>query len=91
MGTTTPRSVLPTDWRTQLDAANRRIAELEGKISAQTEALRRLSVEGAGTEVVTQMLDVLNESLERASIYKQFIESRIAPTLGAAPDGEQHA
>jgi uncharacterized coiled-coil protein SlyX len=74
-----------------LEAANRRIAELESKISAQNEALRRLSAEGAGTQVVTRMLDVLNENLERASIYKRFIESRIAPTPGAAPDGEQRA
>jgi uncharacterized coiled-coil protein SlyX len=82
---------MPTDWRSQLDAANRRIAELESKISAQNEVLRRLSLEGAGTQVVTRMLDVLNENLERASIYKQFIESRIAPPSAAAPDSEQRA
>jgi uncharacterized coiled-coil protein SlyX len=91
MGTTAPRGAMPTDWNAQLEAANRRIAELEKKISVQNETLQRLSVEGAGTQAVTRMLDVLNQNLERASIYKQFIESRIGPTSGAARNGGQRA
>jgi len=89
MGTTTPRGVMPTDWNAQLEAANRRIAELESKISMQNEALQRLSAEGGGTQVVTRMLDVLKQNLERASIYKQFIETRIEPTPDAA-GGDEH-
>jgi hypothetical protein len=58
MGTTARRGVMPTDWNAQMEAANRRIAELQNKI-------------------VTRMLDVLKQSLERASIYKQFIETRL--------------
>jgi hypothetical protein len=66
-----------TDWNAQLEKANRHIAELETKITAQTDALRRLSWEGAGARMVTRMLDVLKESLERANIYKRFIETRL--------------
>jgi uncharacterized coiled-coil protein SlyX len=91
MGTTTPRGAVPTDWRTQLEAADRRIAELEKKISVQNETLQRLSVAGAGTQVVTRMLDVLKQNLERASIYKRFIETRIERPPKAPPDSEQRA
>ena len=67
MGTTTPRRVMPTDWKAQLEAANRRIAEIEGKVAVQHDTLQRLSAEGADTQAVTRMLDVLKQSLERAT------------------------
>ena len=57
----------------------------------QNEALERLSVEGGGTQIVTRMLDVLKQNPERASLYKQFIETRIEPAPDAAPDDEQGA
>ena len=91
MGTTTPRRVMPTDWKAQLEAANRRIAELEGKISVQNERLQRLPGEGAGTQAVTRMLDVLKQNLERTTIYKQFIETRLDQTPEAARDSGQLA
>jgi len=91
MGTTAPRRVMPTDWKAQLEAANRRIAELEGKVAAQHDTLQRLSGEGADTQGVTRMLDVLKQSLERATIYKQFIETRLDLTPAAARDGGQRA
>jgi uncharacterized coiled-coil protein SlyX len=83
MGTTAPRRVVPTDWKAQLEAVDRRIAELEGKVAIQQDAWKRLSGEGADTQVVTRMLDVLKQSLERATVYKRFIETR----LGETPDG----
>lgn len=89
MGTTTPQRVMPTDWKAQLEAANRRIAELEGKVAVQNDALQRLSGEGADTQGVTRMLDVLKQSLERATIYKQFIETRLGLTPEAARDSGQ--
>ena len=79
MGTTAPRRVMPTDWKAQLEAANRRIAELEGKVAVQQDTWKRLSGEGADTQVVTRMLDVLKQSLERATLYKRFIETRLDP------------
>jgi uncharacterized coiled-coil protein SlyX len=91
MGTTTPRRVMPTDWKAQLQAANRRIAELEGKISVQNERLQQLSGVGAGTQAVTRMLDVLKQNLERTTIYKQFIETRLDQTPDAASDSGQLA
>jgi uncharacterized coiled-coil protein SlyX len=87
MGTTTPRRVMPTDWKAQLEAANRRIAELEGKVAVQQDTWKRLSREGADTQVVTRMLDVLKQSLERATLYKRFIETRLDPPPGAPHDG----
>jgi uncharacterized coiled-coil protein SlyX len=91
MGTTTPRRVMPNDWKAQLQAANRRIAELEGKISVQNERLQQLSGVGAGTQAVTRMLDVLKQNLERTTIYKQFIETRLDQTPDAASDSGQLA
>lgn len=66
-----------TDWNAQLEKANRHIAELETKISAQNDALGRLSAEGGAARMVARMLDVLKQSLERANIYKRFIETRL--------------
>jgi hypothetical protein len=66
-----------TDWNAHLETAQRRIAEVEGKISVQREAMQRLSEQGADTGIVARMLHVLNESLERANIHKRFIESRV--------------
>jgi hypothetical protein len=66
-----------TDWNAQLEKANRHIAELENKISAQNDASRRLSAEGAAAPMVARMLDVLEQNLERANIYKRFIEARL--------------
>jgi uncharacterized coiled-coil protein SlyX len=80
MGTTARRGVMPTDWNAQMETANRRIAELQGKIVVQDDTLQRLSAEGADTQIVTRMLEVLKQSLERASIYKQFIETRLDRT-----------
>ena len=91
MGTTTPRRVMPTDWKAQLEAANRRIAEIEGKVAVQHDTLQRLSAEGADTQVVTRMLDVLKQSLERATVYKRFIETRLDLAPEAARDGGQRA
>ena len=91
MGTTTPRRVMPTDWKAQLEAANRRIAELEGKVAVQQDTWKRLSGEGADTQVVARMLDVLKQNLERATIYKQFIETRLDQTPDAASDSGQLA
>jgi uncharacterized coiled-coil protein SlyX len=91
MGTTAPRRVMPTDWKAQLEAANRRIAELEGKVAAQHDTLQRLSGEGADTQGVTRMLDVLKQSLERATIYKQFIETRLDRAPEAARDSGRPA
>jgi uncharacterized coiled-coil protein SlyX len=86
MGSTTPRRVMPTDWKAQLEAANRRIAELEGKVAVQQDTWKRLSGEGADTQVVTRMLGVLKQSLERATLYKRFIETRLDPTPDTAHD-----
>jgi uncharacterized coiled-coil protein SlyX len=80
MGTITPQGVMPTDWNVQLEAANRRVAELEHKIAVQDDALQRLSGEGADTQNVTRMLAVLKQNLERATLYKHFIETRLDPT-----------
>lgn len=80
MGTITPQGVMPTDWNVQLEAANRRVAELEHKIAVQDDALQRLSGEGADTQNITRMLAVLKQSLERATLYKHFIETRLDPT-----------
>jgi uncharacterized coiled-coil protein SlyX len=63
-----------------METANRRIAELQDKIAVQNETLQRLSGEGADAQIVARMLDVLKHSLERASIYKQFIETRLDRT-----------
>jgi hypothetical protein len=71
------RGAALTDWNAQLEKANRHITELETKISAQNDALRRLSGEGAAAPTVARMLDVLKQSLERANIYKRFIETRL--------------
>jgi hypothetical protein len=76
-----------TDWNEHLETANRRIAEIEDKISAQNEALQRLSGEGADTHIVSRMLDVLKQSLERANIHKRFIESRIDRMPASADQG----
>jgi hypothetical protein len=76
-----------TDWNDQLETASRRIAEIEGKISAQNDALQRLSGEGADTHIVTRMLDVLKQNLERANIHKRFIESRIDRMPASARQG----
>jgi uncharacterized coiled-coil protein SlyX len=73
-----------TDWNEHLETANRRIAEIENKITAQNDALQRLSGEGADIHIVTRMLDVLTQSLERANIHKRFIESRIERTPASA-------
>jgi uncharacterized coiled-coil protein SlyX len=91
MGTTAPRRVMPTDWKAQLEAANRRIAELEGKVAVQQDTWKRLSGEGADTQVVTRMLDVLKQSLERATLYKRFIETRLDPPPGGAQDSGPRA
>jgi uncharacterized coiled-coil protein SlyX len=88
MGTTARRSVMPTDWNAQMEAASRRIAELQDKIVVQDDTLQRLSAEGADTQIVTRMLDVLKQSLERASIYKQFIETRLDRTP-VRPSGQR--
>jgi uncharacterized coiled-coil protein SlyX len=80
MGTTTPQGAMPTDWNVQLEAANRRVAELEHKIAVQDDTLQRLSGEGADTQNVTRMLAVLKQNLERATLYKHFIETRLDPT-----------
>jgi uncharacterized coiled-coil protein SlyX len=80
MGTQTPQGVMPTDWKAQLEAANRRVAELEQKIGVQNDTLQRLSGEGADTQNVTRMLAVLKQNLERATLYKHFIETRLDPT-----------
>ena len=66
-----------TDWNAHLETAQRRIAEIEGKISVQKEAMQRLSAQGTDTGIVARMLQVLNDSLERANIHKRFIESRM--------------
>jgi hypothetical protein len=71
------RGAVLTDWNAQLEKANRHMAELEDKISAQDDALRQLSGEGAAAPMVARMLDVLKQSLERANIYKRFIEARL--------------
>jgi hypothetical protein len=71
------RGAALTDWNAQLEKANRHITELETKISAQNDALRRLSGEGAAAPMVARMLDVLKQSLERANIYQRFIETRL--------------
>jgi uncharacterized coiled-coil protein SlyX len=91
MGTIAPRRVVPTDWKAQLEAANRRIAELEGKVAVQQDTWKRLSGEGADTQVVSRMLDVLKQSLERATVYKRFIETRLDLAPEAARDGGQRA
>jgi uncharacterized coiled-coil protein SlyX len=74
-----------TDWNAQLEKADRHIAELENKISAQNDALRLLSGEGAAARMVAQMLDVLTQNLERANIYKRLIETRLDPAGLSAP------
>jgi uncharacterized coiled-coil protein SlyX len=76
-----------TDWNTHLESANRRIAEIEGKISVQNETLKRLSEKGADTLTVNRMLDVLNQSLERANVHKRFIETRIERMPAPARQG----
>jgi hypothetical protein len=76
-----------TDWNAQLETANRHIAEIEGKISAQNDALQRLSGEGADTHIVTRMLDVLKQNLERANIHRHFIETRIDRMPASARQG----
>jgi uncharacterized coiled-coil protein SlyX len=88
MGTTARRGVMPTDWNAQMETANRRIAELQDKIAVQNDALQRLSGEGADAQIVTRMLDVLKQSLERASLYKQFIETRL-DRMPARPGGQR--
>ncbi|PWT84381.1 MAG: hypothetical protein C5B56_15720 [Proteobacteria bacterium] len=60
-----------------METAERRIAEIEGKISMQNADMQRLSEQGADTGIVARMLHVLNESLERANVHKRFIESRM--------------
>ncbi len=85
MGTTAPGRVVPTDWKAQLEAVDRRIADLEGKVAIQQDTWKRRSGEGADTQVVTRMLDVLKQSLERATVYKRFIETRLGQTPDAAP------
>jgi hypothetical protein len=74
---TSRRGVTLTDWNAHLETAQQRIAEIEGKISVQKEAMQRLSAQGADTGIVARMLQVLNDSLERANIHKRFIESRM--------------
>jgi hypothetical protein len=80
MGTQTPQGVMPTDWNVQLEAANRHVAELEQKIGVQNDTLHRLSGEGADTQNVTRILAVLKQNLERATLYKHFIETSLDPT-----------
>jgi hypothetical protein len=74
-----------TDWNAHLETACRRIAEIEGKITVQNEAMQRLSERGADTGIVARMLHVLNESLERANIHKRFIETRMERWPSSAP------
>jgi len=50
-GSNQPSRCHVTDWNAHLETAQRRIAEVEGKISVQKEAMQRLSEQGADTGI----------------------------------------
>jgi hypothetical protein len=87
LGNDHQRGATLTDWNEHLETANGRVAEIEDKIAAQNEALQRLSGEGADIHIVTRMLEVLKQSLERANIHKRFIETRIERVPASARRG----
>ena len=64
------------DWHAELVSITERIAEIEAKISLQSEKVRQLSGSGPDFAKAGSILVLLQERLKNAENHKRFIESR---------------
>jgi hypothetical protein len=64
-------------WQAEFELTSMRVAELEGKITLQREAIRQLSAKEKDTTTAQQLLRVREQNLERLLIYRAFVESRL--------------
>jgi hypothetical protein len=64
-------------WKEQLDLAQRRVAEIEHKISQQPKVLE-LDRLGVDQRLHMRLMAVLRENLSRAKAHVHYIEQRIA-------------
>ena len=64
-------------WTGQLELAQRRVTEIENKISLQRQKAQQHHVLGLDTSLHMRLIAVMQESLTRAKIHVQHIEQRI--------------
>jgi hypothetical protein len=65
-------------WHLQHETMIIRLAQLEEKIASQREKLKQLSAYGPEARTALKILEVREQSFQRAKVYKSFIESKLA-------------
>jgi hypothetical protein len=64
------------DWNAELVSITNRIAEIQEKISLQSERVRQLSEKKGDPVAAISILTLLQERLKNAETHKRFVESR---------------
>jgi hypothetical protein len=65
-------------WHLQHETMIIRLAQLEEKIASQREKLKQLSPYRPEARTALRILEVREQSFQRAKVYKSFIESKLA-------------
>jgi hypothetical protein len=71
-------------WHLEHESMILRLVQLEEKIAAEREKLKQLSAYGAEARTALRILEVREQSLQCAKIYKSFIESKFAFSFPAS-------
>jgi len=71
-------------WHLEHESMILRLVQLEEKIAAEREKLKRFSRYGAEARTALRILEVREQSLQRAKTYKSFIESQFASSFPAS-------
>jgi hypothetical protein len=66
------------NWFAARDDVNKRIAELEARISGLREQLRQVAKGTIESTKAQRMLDIREQELERTKLYAEFIDYQIA-------------
>jgi hypothetical protein len=84
-----PEGVMSIFWHLEHELIRHRVEYLEKKIAWQRQSLKRFPADSAKAKTVLGMLQVREQSLQRAKIYEAFIESKLTfvfpGSLAAAP------
>ena len=73
------------NWFAARDDVNKRIAELEDRISSLRQELRRATTRTIESTKVERILAIREQELERTKVYVEFIEHKLATGPFRAP------
>jgi hypothetical protein len=76
-----PEGAMSIFWHLEHELMILRLAQLEEKIAAQREKLKRMSAYGPQARTAMRILEVREQSLQRSKAYISFIETKLAFAL----------